>query len=127
MFCPITRTLQSNSFALSSNDILFRIVFSTSDKFTLWPPERIEYLVNDAKPIVILTNKNDYSNENTEIIPFASLVISCYEDGNLQQEEMVSEASTDTYAVLYTSGSSGLPKGMFSQTLHTRHKILQNN
>ena len=76
-----------------------------------WPSERIEYLLSDAKPLAILTNKDDYRNENVEIISFESLEISCYEDGNLKPEEIHFEASTDTYAVMYTSGSSGLPKG----------------
>ena len=56
-----------------------------------WPVERIEYLLEDAKPMAIITNKNDYKNDITEVIPFESIETSRYEDGNLRKEEMNSQ------------------------------------
>ena len=70
-------------------------------------------MLEDAKPLAIITNKNDYKNDITEVIPFESIETSRYEDGNLRKEEMNSQTSTDTYAVMYTSGSTGLPKGIY--------------
>ena len=77
-----------------------------------WPVERIEYLLEDAKPLAILTNKDDYKNDNTEIVTYESFKAFDTEDENLHKEEMFSRTPTDTYAVMYTSGSTGLPKGI---------------
>ena len=75
-----------------------------------WPEDRIEYLVKDAKPLCILSNKSDFSADHFQapIIQFESLQQSVKEldDGNLGQ------AGTESFAVMYTSGSSGLPKGV---------------
>ena len=76
-----------------------------------WPDDRIEYLLEDAKPLGILTNKNDYHSNIVDIIQFKSLETTCHGNSNLQLNEMYNASCKDTYAVMYTSGSSGLPKG----------------
>ena len=77
-----------------------------------WPKERIEYLLEDAKPLAILSNKTDYKNDLIEIILFRSLDTKHYEENNLACNEMYRKNVADTYAAMYTSGSSGLPKGI---------------
>ena len=45
-----------------------------------WPKERIEYLLEDAKPLAILTNKTDYKNDAIEIISFSPIETKRYDE-----------------------------------------------
>ena len=72
-----------------------------------WPEDRIEYLLQDAKPSCIITNKTDYQPASTVLVQ--------YDDLNDDYDaDFEAAATAEEFAVMYTSGSSGRPKaGLF--------------
>ncbi|MCK0148121.1 amino acid adenylation domain-containing protein [Arenibacter sp. F26102] len=76
-----------------------------------YPKERIDYMLEDAKIKVLLTNDKLLSNFDKELLQ-ALMISSLY--GVIEDEKItLPEAKGSNYAYLiYTSGSSGTPKGV---------------
>lgn len=78
-----------------------------------YPPERLAFMIEDAKPTVIVV-----SDQTAELfrLPGQRLIrIDATEDATAQDERLKTSASaksSDAAYVLYTSGSSGKPKGV---------------
>ena len=80
------------------------------------PFERLEHVLNDARPIVILTHE---ALKNT-LPPSAAKVIAldsawseiCKEDDENLDAQSLGLSSRDLAYVIYTSGSTGIPKGV---------------
>ncbi len=89
-----------------------------------FPPDRIEFMQQDARPLVIVTQSH-----LREKFPFSATNVLCI-DGDMPAPEMnrvrkfspPRNSSLDDVAyVLYTSGSTGKPKGV-----QIRHRALTN-
>jgi amino acid adenylation domain-containing protein len=77
----------------------------------MYPPDRIEFMLSDAEPIVLLTHE-----KHRETLPeYPGTVLTLDAPGaldGLAEENPPSTASGDDLAyVIYTSGSTGVPKG----------------
>jgi amino acid adenylation domain-containing protein len=89
-----------------------------------FPPERIEFVLEDARPLVVITEAHLQQR-----FSFPSCRVLLMNDATLEPESTVSpedfsaQPSTldDLAYVLYTSGSTGKPKGV-----QIRHRALTN-
>ena len=73
-----------------------------------YPIERIEYMINDSKPKLILTASNFVYNGSCQVI---SLQTDLPYDVIYENMESQSEAHDLAYCI-YTSGTTGVPKGV---------------
>ncbi len=76
-----------------------------------WPESRLEYIVKDSKPTFLITNKTDM-RPPLETIQFDDLIANA---AKLHACDNITDGSNEnnaTFAVMYTSGSTGLPKGV---------------
>ena len=76
------------------------------------------YLVQDASPVAIISNKSDYvkSHFDVPIVQYEELTLD-----DLRGGQVLSQGKEEVFAVMYTSGSSGRPKGT---RLHFRAPII---
>ena len=76
-----------------------------------YPPERIAEILEDAQPLVILSNEQLQTQ-----LPVSSAKVVCldWEEINLscQENPAIISAKDDAIYVIYTSGSTGKPKGV---------------
>lgn len=85
---------------------------------TDYPKERIEYIINDSKSKIIIT-QSQYIKDETAQIDY--LLLDKIEYGKEKDENLASIDSNHLAYVIYTSGSTGNPKGVMIE-----HKALAN-
>ncbi len=78
------------------------------------PQERIKYILKDAKPLLIISNIEDGPIDET--IEYVNLkdAFNTHKQCDWTLKRIKDYDSSDLACVLYTSGSTGLPKGDFS-------------
>lgn len=85
-----------------------------------FPPDRLAFMLRDAQPLVLLTEKNLRG-----ALPPHSLPTVCVDEIPVAQPQQIQtlreRQSSDLAYVLYTSGSTGTPKGVQIQ-----HRALAN-
>ncbi len=73
-----------------------------------YPPERIDYMLADANPKIVLTNGQwSIEKEPPPVINLNTLDLSSYSVANLEPQA----APDNLVYMIYTSGSTGMPKG----------------
>lgn len=89
------------------------------------PLYRTQHTLNEAKPALVICDHNlDRSIfQKTNTISFSELLAKStnFSDENIHTQNSVSRGDSDIAIILYTSGSSGVPKGNF--LLHLRMMI----
>ena len=90
----------------------------------LLPVERMEYIINDSKPLCIITNVSNENNKLESIINNLDIKLLHLEDilkedvSNLETIKIMNAHNEDIYnskdaaCIIYTSGSTGKPKGV---------------
>ncbi|EEB17196.1 firefly luciferase, putative [Pediculus humanus corporis] len=82
-----------------------------------FPKNRIKHILDESKPVMTITDVSDVGDEFTSMTKYSELknFSSNFPDNNLSDVEMIKpNTSKNEYigAVLYTSGSTGIPKGV---------------
>ena len=86
-----------------------------------YPIDRIDYILNDAKPICLITNKELASklpiDGATELVILDELELHQYPNENVDDTKRIGKLSPLNPAyMIYTSGSTGKPKGVVIQS-----------
>lgn len=92
-----------------------------------YPQERIEYIIKDSKSKLLLTSKN----QNTFNLPIKSIYIDL-DNNNIYNSDSKANISmirnsTDLAYIMYTSGSTGNPKGVMIENKSISRLIINNN
>ncbi|MBQ4848294.1 non-ribosomal peptide synthetase [Pseudoalteromonas sp. MMG005] len=99
--------LEKSTYFLATILATFRVGAAFVPLEKAWPVQRIEYIANDAKLCVIVTDRST-ANSPTESIKAVHL-------GELRQQEHTYDmipSESDTAYIIYTSGTTGNPKGV---------------
>lgn len=82
------------------------------------PLKRIEYILNDSQSQRLIVDNASLHVKNSLAITYSRL---CMNDGSLDSQGMIQITSEDNFCLMYTSGSTGQPKGV-----RLPHRVLLN-
>ena len=78
---------------------------------TNYPKVRVDYIIEDCKPVIILTNKDiDFNSSRKNVIKFP--VTFKNDDDSLKENLDIVIRPENALYVIYTSGTTGNPKGV---------------